>query len=102
MAARPNDTFDFESEKGLLAIAAPSEADIQFIAALGSRLGIEEAWIIDDFKSSEMDNAELNGLEYSYPGARPFQVTPCSHPTDFPSDLGFCPLTLPVPSEARF
>lgn len=50
-----NHTFDFESEKGLLAIAAPSENDLKLIHALGTRLELDEAWIIDGFNSFEMD-----------------------------------------------
>ncbi|HUP65461.1 MAG TPA: hypothetical protein VM557_09285 [Thermoanaerobaculia bacterium] len=50
-----NHTFDLESERGMLAIAAPSESDLQFIRALATRLGIDEAWIIDGFNSFELD-----------------------------------------------
>ncbi len=54
-----NHTFNFESEKGMLAIAAPSESDLQFIRALGTTLEIDQAWIIDGFNSFELDAGEF-------------------------------------------
>ncbi|HUO85622.1 MAG TPA: hypothetical protein VM534_10960, partial [Thermoanaerobaculia bacterium] len=46
-----NHTFDFANEKGMLAIAAPSESDLQIIASIRRHLEVDLVWIIDGFNS---------------------------------------------------
>ncbi|MDX1632182.1 MAG: hypothetical protein R3234_09985 [Thermoanaerobaculia bacterium] len=58
-----NHTFDLGSERGMLAIAAPSPSDVHFIRTVIAPLKPDEAWIVDGFHSIELDPADLAGLE---------------------------------------
>ena len=54
-----NHTWDFSNDKGLYALAAPSEADLHFIHVLGAKLDLDQAWIVDGFNSFELDAAQF-------------------------------------------
>lgn len=62
-----NHTFDLASERGMLAIAAPSESDVHFIRGLAESLELDEAWIVDGFHSIELQTDDLVELEISDP-----------------------------------
>lgn len=55
-----NHTFDLESEKGNLAVAAPSESDLHLFGNLGTVQEWEHAWVLDGFNTIELDAAEFD------------------------------------------
>lgn len=57
-----NHTLDLESERGLLAIAAPSSSDLQVFRFLHRSFGLEHAFITDGFSTLELTADEFETL----------------------------------------